>query len=331
MRTHVISLRLFIVLFLVMLVALSACGGQSTTITGGSTKTAVPAASPIVDYYGSPVVVPKNVPQRIISLAPSASEILASLNLQSRVVGVDSNTNYPADMASKQKVTTMSGINTEQIVALKPDLILSAAGLTKPYESQLTKLGLDVIDLPGANLMQTYSQILAIGQLTSTQTAAQALVAQMKQQISQLQSQVKGSTQPKVLLEVDDSTPSKPYVFGGGSFGDELLQAASAINIFHDNTQNGGFPQVSDESIISANPQYIILTEDPNYGGNPALVYKRANWQGISAIKAHHVYHINSDIIQRPDARIVEGLRCLAQIVHPNKFTELLPAYCLAS
>ena len=216
-------------------------------------------------------------------------------------------------------------------MALKPDLILSAAGLTKPYESQLTKLGLDVIDLPGANLMQTYSQILAIGQLTSTQTAARALVAQMKQQISQLQSQVTGSTQPKVLLEVDDSTPGKPYVFGGGSFGDELLQAASAINIFHDNTQNGGFPQVSDESIISANPQYIILTEDPNYGGNPALVYKRANWQGISAIKAHHAYHINSDIIQRPDARIVEGLRCLAQIVHPDKFTELLPAYCSAS
>lgn len=329
-RTHVISLRIFALSLLVMLFALSACG-QSTTTTGSggsNTQAATPTATPIVDAYGTPVSVPKSAPQRIISLAPNISEILAALKLQSKVVGVDYNTNYPAVMASKKKVTSMSGVNVEQIVALKPDLVLSDNGLTKTYESQLEKLGLDVVDLPGANIAQTLTQITSIGQLTHTQGAAQTIVTQMQQQISQIQNQVKGAPTPKVLLEVDDSTPGKPYVFGGGSFGDDLLQYADATNIFHENTQNGGFPQVADEAVIAANPQYIILTEDPLYGGNPALVYKRANWQGIAAVKSHQVYHINSDIIQRPDPRIVEGLRCVAQIVHPDKFTGALPGYC---
>jgi iron complex transport system substrate-binding protein len=136
---------------------------------------------------------------------------------------------------------------------------------------------------------------------------------------------------PSVLLEVDDSTPGKPYVFGGTSFGDELAQDANAHNIFHANSSNGGYPQVSDEAVISANPQYVILTEDPAYGGDVNLVYKRANWGNVDAVKSHKVYRINVDIIQRPGPRLVEGLQCLAQIVHPDKFTTPLPAYCSAT
>ncbi|MBO0779920.1 MAG: ABC transporter substrate-binding protein, partial [Ktedonobacteraceae bacterium] len=122
-----------------------------------------------------------------------------------------------------------------------------------------------------------------------------------------------------------------PYVFGGGTFGDELLQYANATNIFHDNTSNGGYPQVTDEAIISANPQFVILTEDPQYGGKPDGVYKRPNWGGIEAVKSHHVYHLDTDITQRPGPRLVQGLRCVAQIVHPEKFSGALPDYCQAT
>ncbi len=83
--------------------------------------------------------------------------------------------------------------------------------------------------------------------------------------------------------------------------------------------------------MISANPQYVILTEDPAYGGDVNAVYKRANWGNVAALKAHNVYHINVNIIQRPGPRLVEGLQCLAQLVHPDKFTGSLPAYCTAS
>ncbi|MBE3559759.1 MAG: ABC transporter substrate-binding protein [Ktedonobacteraceae bacterium] len=331
--THVISSR-FAAIFLVLLslLLLAACGqaappAQQTT---GSATSPTPAPTAL-DAYGTPIVFPKTAPQRIVSLAPSTSETLAALGLESKVVGVDYNTNYPADMAKLTKISDVNGTyNVEQIVALKPDLVLSAGGLTKKYDAQLAKLGLNVVDLPSANFSQSLQQIRLVGRLTFTEEKANTLVNQLQQQVDEVKTKTAGTTAPKVLLEVDNSTPGKPYVFGGGSFGDEMLQLANATNIFHDNTSNGGYPQVSDEAIISANPQFVILTEDPQYGGQPAAVYKRPNWSGIEALKTHHVYHLNADIMQRPGPRLVQGLRCLAQVVHPDRFSGALPDYCQA-
>jgi iron complex transport system substrate-binding protein len=331
MRTHVISSHFLSAFFLVLLLSLAACGQVNTTTPTTQAKV-TPAPTTALDIYGTPITLPKTAPQRIVSLVPSISEILGALNLQNRVIGVDALTNYPATMASIKKVSDSSGtVNVESIVALKPDLILSSGGLSEKYDTQLTKLGLNVVDLPSPNISQTLDQILLVGRLTYTQTAAQTLVKQMQQQIAQIKTDVKGTSAPTVLLEIDDSTPGKPYVFGGGSFGDEMLQYVNGVNIFHSNASNGGYPQVSDEAVIAANPQDIVLTEDPLYGGQASAVYKRANWGGIAAVKSHQVYRINSDIMQRPGPRIVEGIRCLAQVLHPDKFTEALPTYCSAS
>ena len=329
MRSHVISLRLSLVLLLSFFVVLAACGQSSSTTTGAG---ASPTPTTALDYYGTPVVFPVTAPQRIVSLLPSTSEILGALHLQGRVVAVDYYTTYPPELASLPKISDANGkYNVEQIVALKPDLVLSYGGETRQYDLQLENLGLHVVDLQLSNFSQSLQQILLVGRLTFTENTATALVNQLQQQINQVKAAVAGATAPKVLLEVDDSSPGKPFVFGGGSFGDELLQDANAINIFHDNSSNGGYPQVTDEAIISANPQFIILTEDPVYGGNPALVYKRPNWGSIDALKLQHVYRINVNIMQHPGPRLVEGLQCLAQIIHPDKFTVALPAYCSAT
>lgn len=333
MQTHVISFRLFYLILLSPLLLLVACG-QTTTTTQQSGQATQVVATPTtsVDVYGTPITFPKTAPQRIVTLASSMSEILGALNLQSKVVGVDTYTNYPSALATVKKVTDANGVvNVEQIVALKPDLVLSSGGLTKNYDTQLSKLNVHVVDLPPGNFDQTLQQILLVGRLTYTQDAAQTLVTHLQQQVQQVKTAVQGTTPSKVMLEVDYSTPGKPYVFGGGSFGDQILQYANASNIFHTNNANSGYPQVTDESVISANPQYVILTEDPLYGGKPEAVYKRANWGNIEAVKVHHVYHVNTDIMQRPGPRLVEGLRCVAQIVHPNKFSGALPDYCSAT
>ena len=254
---------------------------------------------------------------------------MGALHLQDRVVGVDYYTSYPPALASLPKVSDANGkYNIEQIIALKPDLVLSYGGETKDYDSQLANAGLQVVDLPLSNFSQSLQQILLVGRLTFTGNIAQALVNQLQQQIQTIKKAVAGTTAPRVLLEVDDSTPGKPYVFGGGSFGDELLQDANGINIFHDDSTNGGYPQVTDEAIIAANPQFIILTEDPAYGGNPAQVYQRPNWSNIDAVKLRHVYRINVNIMQHPGPRLVEGLRCLAQLIHSDRFSGPLPDYC---
>src|SRR5713101_819761 len=326
MRSHVISFRLSLVLLLTCFVLLTACG-QSSSPTTGAKPTPTPTAA--LDFYGTPIVFPTSAPRRIVSLLPNTSEMLGALNLQGRVVAVDYYTSYPPELASLPKVSDVNGkYNVEQIVALKPDLILSWGGETKQYDQQLKTLGLLVVDLPITNFSGVLQQILLLGHLTFTEGAAQSLMNQLQQQINQIKIMVAGATTPKVLLEVDDSTPGKPYVFGGGSFGDELLQDANGINIFHTNTSGGGYPQVSDEAVIAANPQFVILTEDPAYGGNPALVYRRPNWSSIDALTLHQVYRINVNIMQHPSQRMVEGLRRVAQLIHPEKFSGALPDYC---
>jgi iron complex transport system substrate-binding protein len=331
MHTHAISARFFMLLFLSPLLLFTACGQTASSQLSQSTHVVVAPTTVALDVYGAPITFPKTAPQRIVTLASSMSEILGALKLQSKVIGVDSYTNYPPDLASVKKVSDPNGVvNVEQIVALKPDLVLSSGGLTKNYDVQLSKLNIHVVDLPPVNFDQMLQQILLIGHLTYAQDAAQMLVQHLQQQVEQVKAAVKGSSPSRVMLEVDYSTPGKPYVFGGGSFGDQILQYANASNIFHTNSANSGYPQVTDELVIAANPHYIILTEDPLYGGKPENVYKRANWAAIEAVKTRHVYHINTDIMQRPGPRLVEGLRCVAQIVHPDKFSSALPDYCSA-
>lgn len=325
MRSRVISSRFCLSLLLFLLVLLTACGGSSQN--ANTTPAQTPTAT--LDAYGTPIVFPATAPQRIVSLVPNMSEILGFLGLGGQVVGVDYYTNYPTNLTSLPKVSDVNGkYNVERIVALKPDLVLSYGEDTKQYDAQLQQVGLHVVDLPSGNLSQILQEIVTVGRLTFTENAANNVVGQLQRQIEEIKTMVSGTTAPKVLIESDYSTPGKPYVNGGGSFGDELLQDANGVNIFHDNSSGGGFPQVADEAIISANPQFIILTEDPAYGGNVSAVFKRSNWGSIDALKLHQVYRINSNIIGRPGPRLVQGLQCLAQIIHPDKFSGALPQYC---
>ena len=325
MRSRVISSRFCLSFLLFLLILLTACGGSSQN------SSPTPSQTPTVtlDAYGTPIVFPATAPRRIVSLVPNISEILGFLGLGGQVVGVDYYTNYPTALTSLPKVSDVNGkYNVERIVALKPDLVLSYGEDTKQYDAQLQQVGLHVVDLPSGNLSLILQEIVTVGRLTFTENAANNIVGQLQRQIDEIKTKVAGTTAPKVLVESDYSTPGKPYVNGGGSFGDELLQDANGINIFHDNSSGGGFPQVTDEAIISANPQFIVLTEDPAYGGNVSAVYKRTNWGSIDALKLRQVYRINSNIIGRPGPRLVQGLQCLAQIIHPDKFSGALPQYC---
>ena len=327
MRSHVISSRHWPALLLALLaLLLSACGGQTPTTTTPPQQTLQPVMS---DASGAPITFPTSAPKRIISMVPSTSEILGALPLQGKVVAVDYYTNYPAALAALPKVSDANATyNVEQIGNLNPDLVLTYGNDTKTYDSQLTALHIPVVNLPTGDLTLTLREILTVGKLTFTQDAAQTLVNHLEQQIQQIKSKVAGTNAPKVMIEADDSVPGKPYVFGGSSFGDELIQDAHGVNIFHSNASNGGFPQVTDEAVISADPAFLVLTEDPSFGGSTSAVYQRPNWGNIAALKQHQVIRINANLIGRPGPRLIEGLQCLAQIIHPKQFSGSLPAYC---
>lgn len=297
-----------------LLIALAGCGGSSTAST---------PEKPVIatDTLGTTIVIPKAAPQKIISLGATDSEILGALNVTDRVIGVDSFTNYPPAIAAKPKVTDQNGLPViEQIVALKPDLVLGYGGEVGQYEHQLLQAHLNVVDLPATDLAGSLNEMLLVGQLVHAEPAAEALVRGLRQRIAAVQDKVKTETPVSVYMEVDDSNPSAPYVFGGGSFGNDLITAAGGANIFGSDTTNGGYPTESAEAIIKANPQIIVLTEDPHYGGDPSQVAQRPGWAAIDAVKQGHVYQLNPDLLQRPGPRVVDGLEQLAKLLHPSLF-----------
>jgi iron complex transport system substrate-binding protein len=314
------TLLSFTLLALLSALLLAACG--STSATGGTTTG---STTPLLakDANGTAITIPATAPQRIVSLTAGDSEMLAAVGAGSRVVAVDSTTNYPADLASKPKVTDSSSgaVNVEQVVALKPDLVLSWNRFSGDADQKLMQAGLTVIDLPGMDLSGTLIEIRLVGQLTHAEAAANTLVNGLQKRIDTVKSKVATTTPVSVYMEWGYFPPSPPGAFGGSSFGDEVIKLAGGTNIFSSDTSNGGYPTVSDERIIAANPAVIILTEDPSYGGDPQLVAKRPGWADVAAVKNGKVYAINPDVIQRPGPRLVDALEQVAKLLHPEAFS----------
>lgn len=295
--------------------ALGACAPTAATSSGPE--------QPLLakDANGTAIVIPANAPQRIVSLTPVDSEILGALHEQARVVGVDNYTDYPADMASKTKVTDANSTpNIEQIIALKPDLVLSYGHETNSSvshaDTQLMAAHITVYDLPALDLDGSIKEIRLIGQLTHAESAANALAASMQSDITSVKAKVAAASKPTVYMELYyGSGPT--YVFGGGSFGDELISDAGGANVFHGDTSGAGYPAVDNEAIIAANPQVIILTD----GATPAQVAARPGWSDIAAVKSGAIYSLDPNLAQRPGPRIIDGLNSVAKDLHPSLFS----------
>ncbi len=311
MRTHFAPRFAFV---FVVTCLLAGCG--STSSGAGTTEKPLIAQ----DANGTTIVIPATAPQRIVSLGATDSEILGALGLDARVVGVDFYTDYPASLAAKTKVTDSNGkANIEQIIALHPDLVLSFGGETAQTDQQLMQNNLTVVDLSAGGLNESLTEIRLVGQLTHAQSTANSLVNGLQQRINAVTQKV--ATAPKVTVYMEVGyTPPPPYAFGGGSFGDNLITAAGGTNIFAGDTSGGGYPQVSEEAIIKDNPQVIILTEDPQYGGDPAKVAQRPGWSQVAAVQNHRIYAINPDLAERPGPRMVDALEQLAKDLHPELF-----------
>ncbi|MGE5333986.1 MAG: ABC transporter substrate-binding protein [Nitrososphaerota archaeon] len=297
--------------------------GCASSASGSHDTAGTPTAQkPLLatDAYGAPITIPATAPQRIISLTPGDSEMLAAVGASARVIGVDALTNYPADMAAKPKVTDgTDNPNVEQIIALKPDLVLTWNKFTEQAVKALQQANINVVALPDEDLEGTLTEIRLVGQLTHTSSTADAVVKSLEQRIAAIKQKVASATPARVYMEIS-FTPPPPYVVGGGSFANDVLRDAGGSNIFAARTENGGYPAVSVESIIAANPQVIILAEDPQYGGDPKQVSQRPGWSAIAAVQAHRVYDINPDIVSRPGPRLVDAIEQVAKMLHPDLF-----------
>jgi iron complex transport system substrate-binding protein len=279
-------------------------GAEAPSLAGHGSA----ASRTVTDALGRGVVVAE-APSRIISVAPSVTEVLLALGLGPRVVGVSSADDYPKDeLRDKPRVGGVV-LDVERIVRLRPDLVLGMPSLQRGQLDRLIASGLPVVAVEARTLPEVYEQILFIGQLTGTERRADRLVTSLRIREATVDRTIGRRTRPRTYIEV---WPEPLIAVGGGTFIDDLVSRARGRNIFADRR---GFPQVSAESVLRANPEVVIVTHPQGRS-----VSARPGWQGIAAVKNSRVAQVDGSLLSRPGPRAVAGLELLARIIHLEAF-----------
>lgn len=303
-----------VILMLILAVLLPACSPASVP-----QPTATVAMLTVTDGLGR-VLTLDLAPQRVISLAPSNTEILYAVGAGSLMVGRDDFSNYPEEVVSLPSVGgSMGDYNLEQITSLQPDLVLAAEINTPEQVKALEDIGIQVYYLSNpTDLEGVFQNLLIVGELTGRQSQAAELAASLRARVETVQQKLAGiSERPMVFYELDGSEPAKPWTAGKGTFMDLLIQLAGGKNIGASMESSWG--QLSLEALLLANPD-VILLGDAAYGVTVEQVAARAGWEAIKAVQNQQIVPFNDDMASRPGPRLVDGLEILARILHPQVF-----------
>jgi iron complex transport system substrate-binding protein len=294
----------FILLALIIVAAVcSSCSSQATV------------SATIIDDLGRPISI-KEIPERIVSLAPSATEILYALDLGDKIVGVTDHCDYPEEAQEKPKMGGYFTTSLETIVAEEPDIIITDGH--DPVCQQLENLDIPMVVLQPKDIFGVLRDIELVGEITGKEQKAKELTADLETRINAVAektSQVNEKT--RVFYEIDASDLTKPWTSGSGSFIHGLITIAGAINIVE---ASGDWVQLSLEELINTDPDMIILGDYPFV--SPEDVKQRPGaWQQLTAVINEEIYSISDpDLTSRSGPRIIDGLEELARIIYPALF-----------
>ena len=291
---------------LTMAAAGCSSSAASPAPTASKTSTASSGAFPVTIAAANGSVRLTKRPTAIISLAPSATEMLYAIGAGSQVKAVDDDSNYPA----QAPMTKLSGLtpNIEAIVADKPDLVVvsyDATALTK----RLASFSIPVLDLPAPTSVNgVYAEFDQLGAATGDVSQAKREVVSLRSQIGKIVASVPPHSKPLTYYyELDQTYYSvTSSTFIGKLLG--LLGMKSIADAAKGAAASGGYPQLSAEYIVKANPDYIILADTVCCHQSASTVAARPGWAGLTAVKSHHIIGLNDDIASRWGPRIVNLL-----------------------
>ncbi len=300
------------------------CSKTQVTLHGVPVSTIFPMT--VTDDLGRTITLDK-MPQRIVSLAPSNTEILFDLGLGDKVVGDTLYCNYPEAAQAVTKIGGLTDVDIEKVVSLNPDLILAEDLQKAEIIPALEKLGFKVYALVPHNLKEIAASVMTIGLLTGATEEARPIVDDMQKRID--------AVTIKTMKLADTQKPSAMYVI----WQDPLMSVGNDTPIYEMIAKSGGrsivqdqegFPTLSLESVIAANPQVVICNVDLSFeGGDAPLTFVRSEprLKTLSAVVNGKVYGINADLTNRPVPRIIEGLEWIAGILHPELFPQFVTKY----
>ncbi|TME34589.1 MAG: ABC transporter substrate-binding protein [Chloroflexi bacterium] len=310
-----------------LLVLLAACGQTpSTTSSPAATPSAAPSVSfplTLTDDAGRTITLLAR-PQRVVSLAPSNTEIVCVLGACDALTGVTDFDDYPPNVKTVAHVVVQAKVDAEKVVAARPDLVLAAGnGLTSEAAiKQLSDLGLQVMTLYPRNLDGVYRDIDLVGRALGVPQKAESTIASMRQRVKAVSDAVAAAPRPRTFYEVS-VFEGTIYTAGKDSFLASLITLAGGSPVTGD-AQSGA---IQLEDLIAADPELVLLGDasyDPTLATQPKAITTlraRSGWGQISAVRSGKVLPYTDDVVTtRPGPRIVEGLEALARAIHPDLF-----------
>ncbi len=315
---------------LLVALLLAACGSGSGTPSAGagSPLPSIPAPTPtptlaattyplaLTDDAGRSVAIAHD-PQRIVSLAPSNTEIACAVGACDELVGVTDFDDYPAQVADVDKVVVGAQVDVEKVVAAQPDLVLAGGNGITPDAviGQLTDLGLTVLVIYPQSVAEIGDDITLVGRALDEAPAAAREVGRIEDVVATVSAAVASADRPRVFYEVG-VFEGQIYTAGANSFLASLIDLAGGEPVTGDATTTS----IALEDLVATDPQ-VILLGDAAYDATitAASVAARPGWGEMAAVTAHRVMPMPDDlVITRPGPRVVDGLRALAHAIHPD-------------
>jgi cobalamin transport system substrate-binding protein len=247
--------------------------------------------------------------RRIVSLAPSSTEILYALGVGDRLVGVDQYSDWPPAAAKVPRVGSDLNPSVERIMALKPDVVFIATSANaRELPPELERLGIRVVISHIVTLDDLWRDIVVSGDAVGKHAAAAALADGLRARLAAAHARIAAlpPTRALVVVWADPLT-----VVGGHSFVDDVIRAAGGDNIAGDSAQP--YPQYSVERMLARAPDVIVVG---SHKGGPTLAPLTAH-TSMPAVKNHRVHPVDGDLLFRPGPRLVDGVELLTKLFHP--------------
>jgi iron complex transport system substrate-binding protein len=259
-------------------------------------------------------------PRRIVSLAPSVTEILFAVGAGPQVVGDTKYCNYPPEADALPEIGGFSAktISIEAIVDLAPDLVIAGTASQRSVVEALEKLSIPVIVSAPESIDAVYRSIEQIGLVTGHAQDAASVVANMRARMGAVTAKiatVPADQRPAVFWEVFDEplTTAGPHTLIG-----QLIERAGATNVFADTSED--YPQVGAEVVVDRDPTVILGATTQRAKLTPEQIAQRSGWANIAAVRDRRVYLLDSDIMSRPGPRLADALEALAKVLYPEQF-----------
>ena len=271
------------------------------------------SAKTVSDQLGRNILVPDK-PRRIVSLAPSITEIVFALEQEHRLVGVTRYSDYPPEAAKIPKVGSYVRLDIERIVALNPDLCIATKdGNPKAVIDRLASLKIPVYVVNPHNLDTILETILEIGSILNAGDRADTLTTRMHIRIQRVKSQVaKVAHRPRVFFQIGVS----PIVSAGtDTFIHELIELAGGINLAKGQLS---YPRYSKEQVLAFEPEVFIITSMARQAVFDEVKAEWRRWPNIPAVRDERIFLVDSDLFDRPSPRLVDGLELLTRLIHPE-------------